>query len=75
VTQLRGWAEGRCAESQRRAVLEGIVLGEGQDLSPHLRTSFRASGLYHLPSVDRLGGREAMVGKNRTLREPDARGR
>jgi predicted membrane metal-binding protein len=42
---------------ERRAVLQRIVLGEDQDLSPHLGTSFRASGLYHLFSVDRLGDR------------------
>jgi len=36
---------------ERRAVLEGIVLGEDQDLSDGLRTSFRSSGLYHLLAV------------------------
>jgi competence protein ComEC len=45
----RGVAPGLTGE--RRAVLEGIVLGEDQDLSPDLRTSFRASGLYHLLAV------------------------
>ncbi len=35
---------------ERRAVLEGIVLGEDEGLTPELRTSFRASGLYHLLS-------------------------
>jgi competence protein ComEC len=45
----RGVAPGLTGE--RRAVLEGIVLGDDQDLSPDLRTSFRASGLYHLLAV------------------------
>jgi ComEC/Rec2-related protein len=36
---------------ERRAVLEGILLGEDQDLPPDLRTSFRVSGLYHLLAV------------------------
>jgi ComEC/Rec2-related protein len=36
---------------ERRAVLEGIVLGEDQGLSDELRTRFRASGLYHLLAV------------------------
>jgi competence protein ComEC len=38
-------------DGERRAVLEGIVLGEDQGLSPELRTSFRSSGLYHLLAV------------------------
>jgi competence protein ComEC len=45
----RGVAPGLTGE--RRAVLEGIVLGEDQALSTDLRTSFRASGLYHLLAV------------------------
>jgi competence protein ComEC len=45
----RGVAPGLTGE--RRAVLEGIVLGEDQDLSRGLRTDFRASGLYHLLAV------------------------
>jgi competence protein ComEC len=32
-------------------VLEGVVLAEDQGLSPDLRDSFRASGLYHLLAV------------------------
>jgi competence protein ComEC len=36
---------------ERRAVLAGIVLGEDEGLSEELRTSFRASGLYHLLAV------------------------
>ena len=45
----RGVAPGLAGE--RRAVLEGIVLGEDQDLSSGLRTDFRVSGLYHLLAV------------------------
>ena len=45
----RGVAPGLAGE--RRAVLEGIVLGEDEGLTPELRTSFRASGLYHLLAV------------------------
>ena len=36
---------------ERRAVLEGIVLGEDEGLSPDLQDAFRASGLYHLLAV------------------------
>jgi competence protein ComEC len=36
---------------ERRAVLEGILLGEDQGLSPALKSAFRASGLYHLLAV------------------------
>ena len=35
----------------RRAVLEGILLGDGAQLSPSLKTSFQRSGLYHLLAV------------------------
>jgi competence protein ComEC len=35
----------------RRAVLEGVVLGDDQDLPDELRRRFRASGLYHLLAV------------------------
>ena len=38
-------------QGERRAVLAGIVLGEDEGLSESLRTSFRASGLYHLLAV------------------------
>jgi hypothetical protein len=40
-------------EGERRAVLVGIVLGEDEGLSEELRDSFKASGLYHLLSVDK----------------------
>jgi competence protein ComEC len=36
---------------ERRGVIEGIVLGDEQALSPDLRQRFRASGLYHLLAV------------------------
>jgi competence protein ComEC len=36
---------------ERRAVLEGIVLGDGSQLSPALRQDFQASGLYHILAV------------------------
>ncbi len=36
---------------ERRAVLEGIVLGDDAALSPGLRQDFRASGLYHILAV------------------------
>ena len=36
---------------ERKAVLEGVVLGEDQGLSDGLRKRFRASGLYHLLAV------------------------
>ncbi|MGZ4395028.1 MAG: DUF4131 domain-containing protein [Gaiellaceae bacterium] len=39
----------------RRAVVEGVVLGDDQDLPLGLRNRFRASGLYHLLSADTKG--------------------
>jgi competence protein ComEC len=36
---------------ERRAVLDGLVLGEDEDLSQELRDRFRSSGLYHLLAV------------------------
>ncbi len=44
---------------ERRAVLEGVVLGEDQGLPESLRQRFRASGLYHLLAVS--GGNVAVV--------------
>jgi ComEC/Rec2-related protein len=52
--RLRAWLAGSLAPGlagERRAVLEGIVLGEDEGLPPELRTSFRSSGLYHLLAV------------------------
>jgi competence protein ComEC len=36
---------------ERKALLEGVVLGDDGGLSEELRTRFRASGLYHLLAV------------------------
>lgn len=36
---------------ERKALLEGVVLGDDGGLSDELRTRFRASGLYHLLAV------------------------
>jgi competence protein ComEC len=36
---------------ERKALLQGIVLGDDSDLSEELRARFRASGLYHLLAV------------------------
>jgi competence protein ComEC len=44
---------------ERRAVLEGVVLGEDGGLSESLRQRFRASGLYHLLAVS--GGNVIVV--------------
>ena len=44
---------------ERRAVLEGVVLGEDAGLSDALRQRFRASGLYHLLAVS--GGNVIVV--------------
>ena len=43
-------AGGRLA-GERRALVEGVVLGDDQELSASLRDDFRASGLYHLLAV------------------------
>lgn len=44
---------------ERRAVIEGVVLGEDGGLSDSLKQQFRASGLYHLLAVS--GGNVAVV--------------
>lgn len=52
--RLREWLRGASAPGltgERRAVLEGIVLGDDNGLSPGLKTAFRRSGLYHLLAV------------------------
>jgi hypothetical protein len=49
--RLRAWLGRTVAtglRGERRALLEGVVLGDDQDLSDGLRRDFRASGLYHL---------------------------
>jgi competence protein ComEC len=51
---LRRWLRRALAPGltgERRAVLEGVVLGDDNGLSPSLQTSFRRSGLYHLLAV------------------------
>jgi competence protein ComEC len=52
--RLRAWLERSIAPGlagERRAVLDGIVLGDGSQLSPGLKQDFQASGLYHLLAV------------------------
>jgi ComEC/Rec2-related protein len=44
---------------ERRAVLQGVVLGEDNGLSDELKQRFRASGLYHLLAVS--GGNVVVV--------------
>jgi len=44
---------------ERRGVIQGIVLGEDEGLSPSVRDAFRASGLYHLLAVS--GSNVALV--------------
>jgi competence protein ComEC len=41
----------RGLDGERRALVEGVVLGDDSGLSPGLRDRFRASGLYHLLAV------------------------
>jgi competence protein ComEC len=51
---LRAWLVGAIAPGlagERRAVLEGIVLGSDEALTDELRDDFRAAGLYHLLAV------------------------
>ena len=52
--RLRAWlrrASGPGLAGERRAVLEGIVLGDDAGLSDGLKDRFRRSGLYHLLAV------------------------
>jgi competence protein ComEC len=52
--RLHRWLEGAAVpglQGERRAVVEGVVLGEDGGLSENLRDRFRASGLYHLLAV------------------------
>jgi ComEC/Rec2-related protein len=52
--RVRAWLSRSLAPGlggERRAVLEGIVLGGDEGLSADLRDAFRASGLYHLLAV------------------------
>jgi competence protein ComEC len=52
--RLRSWLRDASAPGlagERRAVLEGVVLGDDNGLSPELKQAFRRSGLYHLLAV------------------------
>jgi competence protein ComEC len=52
--RLRSWLRGASAPGlagERRAVLEGVVLGDDNGLAPELKQAFRRSGLYHLLAV------------------------
>jgi competence protein ComEC len=52
--RLRAWLRRSSAPGltgERRAVLEGVVLGDDAGLGDRLKTSFRRSGLYHLLAV------------------------
>jgi competence protein ComEC len=52
--RLRAWLRRSSAPGltgDRRAVLEGIVLGDDAELTDGLKTSFRRAGLYHLLAV------------------------
>jgi len=52
--RLRRWLRVASAPGlagERRAVLEGVVLGDDNGLSPELKQAFRTSGLYHLLAV------------------------
>ena len=54
VDRLRAGLAGSVAtglDGDRRAVLEGVVLGDDQEIPDGLRRRFRASGLYHLLAV------------------------
>ncbi len=60
--RLHGWlarASTPGLTGERRAVIEGVVLGEDGGLSESLRQRFRASGLYHLLAVS--GGNVLVV--------------
>jgi competence protein ComEC len=52
--RLRTWLRAASAPGlagERRAVLEGVLLGDDNGLSPGLKLAFRRSGLYHLLAV------------------------
>jgi competence protein ComEC len=52
--RLRRWLERASApglRGERRAVVEGVLLGDDDALSPSLKNAFRRSGLYHLLAV------------------------
>jgi competence protein ComEC len=52
--RLRAWLRRASVpglRGERRALIDGIVLGDDANLSPGLKTAFRRSGLYHLLAV------------------------
>jgi competence protein ComEC len=52
--RLRRWLERGSAsrlDGERRAIVEGVLLGDDDALSPSLKNAFRRSGLYHLLAV------------------------
>jgi competence protein ComEC len=51
IRRWLGGASARALRGERRAVVEGVVLGDDAGLSSDLRDRFRASGLYHLLAV------------------------
>ena len=52
--RLRGWLRRASAPGlagERRALVEGVLLGDDNGLTPGLKNAFRRSGLYHLLAV------------------------
>ena len=52
--RLRGWLRRASAPGltgERRALVEGVLLGDDTGLTPGLKNAFRRSGLYHLLAV------------------------
>jgi competence protein ComEC len=52
--RLRGWLRRASApglRGERRALVEGVLLGDDTGLTPGLKNAFRRSGLYHLLAV------------------------
>ncbi len=52
--RVRAWLRGASAPGlagERRALVEGVLLGDDSGLSPGLQNAFRRSGLYHLLAV------------------------
>ncbi len=52
--RLRGWLRRASAPGlagERRALVEGVLLGDDSGLTPGLKNAFRRSGLYHLLAV------------------------
>jgi competence protein ComEC len=52
--RVRAWLRRASAPGlagERRAIVEGVLLGDDQGLTPSLKDAFRRSGLYHLLAV------------------------